>query len=246
MAYLHALREFTAGLLARVPAVCGLCHDSARGGQLCSYCYQAVTQSMTTGVPRCQVCQLALDSRGGCPDCDQHAPAFDRVIAAFDYAAPGDLLIYRLKVERQFTSASMLAGLLADAVQASSLTLPESLVLVPVPASRAALLRRGFNPAAEIAYGLARRLNRPCRPGLVLRAREGAKQSQLGRLARMRSTQSLYACAQHLQGAHIAVVDDVLTTGSTLHSIAQALKAAGAASVWGLVLARTPYHSGEH
>ncbi|NYT84924.1 ComF family protein [Pusillimonas harenae] len=167
-------------------------------------------------------------------------------MAAFDYAAPGDLLIYRLKVERQFTSASMLAGLLADAVQASSLTLPESLVLVPVPASRAALLRRGFNPAAEIAYGLARRLNRPCRPGLVLRAREGAKQSQLGRLARMRSTQSLYACAQHLQGAHIAVVDDVLTTGSTLHSIAQALKAAGAASVWGLVLARTPYHSGEH
>src|SRR5690606_30019964 len=160
MAYLHALREFTAGLLARVPAVCGLCHDSAHGGQLCGYCYQAVTQSMATGGPRCQVCQLTLDSKGACPDCVRHAPAFDHVIAAFDSAAPADLLIHRLKVERQFTSAGMLAGLLADAVRASPLTLPEPLVLVPVPASRAALLRRGFNPAAELAYGLARRLHR--------------------------------------------------------------------------------------
>ncbi|AEC21097.1 hypothetical protein PT7_2557 [Pusillimonas sp. T7-7] len=246
MAYLPALREFTARLLARVPAVCGLCHDSAYGGQLCGYCYQAVTQSMVSGALRCQVCQLALDSQGACPDCTQHTPAFDRVIAAFDYAAPGDLLIHRLKVQRQFTSANMLAGLLADAVRATQPVLPEQLVLVPVPASRTALLRRGFNPAAELAYSLARRLQRPCRPGLVIRMREGVKQSQLGRSARMHSVQSLYACPRSLHGAHIAVVDDVLTTGSTLHSIAQALKAAGAASVWGLILARTPYHVGDH
>src|SRR3546814_1523776 len=69
MAYLPALREFTARLLARVPAVCGLCHDSAYGGQLCGYCYQAVTQSIVSGPLRCPVCQLALDSQGACPDC---------------------------------------------------------------------------------------------------------------------------------------------------------------------------------
>src|SRR5690606_38942405 len=88
MAYLHALREFTGSLLARVPAVCGLCHDKARGRQLCSYCHQAVTHSMLSAAPRCQVCRLELDSYGACPDCVRHTPAFDRVIAAFDYAAP--------------------------------------------------------------------------------------------------------------------------------------------------------------
>jgi len=246
MAYLHAAREFATGLLARVPTTCGLCQGTARGGGLCPYCCRVVTQSMVSGTPRCAVCRLALDHHGGCPDCAQRSPAFDRVVAAFDYAAPGDLLIHRLKMQRQFTSASMLAGLLADALRSSPLSVPEHMVLVPVPASRTALRRRGFNPAAEVAYRLARQLQRPCRPSLVVRAREGVKQAQLGRSARLSSVRSLYACSGRLDGAHIAVVDDVLTTGSTLHGMAQALKAAGAATVWGLVLARTPYPVGWH
>src|SRR5690606_7872599 len=57
MAYLHAVREVAAGLMVRVPTVCGLCQDTARGGKLCSYCYRAVTQSMASGGPRCAVCQ---------------------------------------------------------------------------------------------------------------------------------------------------------------------------------------------
>lgn len=241
MAYLTVFRELARTLLNGVPVSCGLCQGTARNGRLCGYCLGAVTQSMKQGGPRCRVCQLALSGHDTCPDCAGHVPAFDRVITAFDYAAPGDLLIHRLKMQRQFTSAGMLAGLLADAVQASGATLHPQTVLVPVPASRSALRQRGFNPAAEIAGSLARRLRRPCRPGLVARTREGSKQASLGRAARMRSAQSLYRCTTPMQGAHIAIVDDVLTTGSTLHSIAEALKAAGAVYVWGLVVARTPY-----
>jgi predicted amidophosphoribosyltransferase len=57
----------------------------------------------------------------------------------------------------------------------------------------------------------------------------------------MRQASGLYACTASVDGATVAVVDDVLTTGSTLHGISLQLKAAGAVAVWGLVLARTPY-----
>ena len=81
----------------------------------------------------------------------------------------------------------------------------------------------------------------PYRPQLLLRVQEGQRQTRLGRADRSRSVQDLYGCPRRVDGAAIAIVDDVLTTGSTLHSIALQFKDAGAQSVCGLVLARTPY-----
>jgi ComF family protein len=260
MAYPHLRREsarrvFKAwrrlgGLLRscvrRIPTACGLCGGRSQGGLLCGYCHRATIRSMASGMPRCAVCCLALDTGGSCPDCSRLAPAFDRILAAFDYAPPGDLLIHQLKAARNFTSAGMLAAMLADAVAVAAPALPEGTILVPVPASRSAILRRGFNPAAEIARSLATQLQLPCRPALLMRVREGVGQTRLGRAQRVSSTRLLYYCPQGVEGSHIAVVDDVLTTGSTLNSIALAFKAAGAASVTGLVLARTPYHAEWH
>ncbi|PLC48907.1 competence protein ComF [Pollutimonas subterranea] len=162
-------------------------------------------------------------------------------MAAFDYAPPGDLLIHNLKAGRRFTSAAMLVGLLAQTVRTAAPALPANAILVPVPASKASILARGFNPAAEIARGLASELNMACRPGLLRRAREGGRQTHLTRRERAGSVQHLYDCPSRVDGAVIAVVDDVLTTGSTLHRIAQQFKSAGAAAVYGLVVARTPY-----
>lgn len=227
--------------IGRIPTACVLCQGRAKGGGLCGFCKTAVMRSMLNGPPRCLACCLTLDTAMQCPDCVQRPPAFDRAIAAFDYAAPGDLLIHYFKAGRRFTSADMLAGLLAQAVLQATPALPEGTVLVPVPASRASIRERGFNPAAEVARCLARQLGMACRPGLLLRAQEGRRQTHLGRTERANSALALYACPVRIDGAAIAVVDDVLTTGSTLHSIAQVFKAAGAASVCGLVLARTPY-----
>ncbi|SHI27164.1 ComF family protein [Pollutimonas bauzanensis] len=225
--------------IAQVPGACALCQGRARGG-LCGFCHAAVLRSMAGGLPRCPVCCLALDGRQPCPDCAPRPPAFDRAIAAFDYAPPGDLLIHYLKTGRRFTSAGMLAGLLADAARRAAPPLPGHAILVPVPASRASIMERGFNPAAEVARCLSRQLGLAYRPELLLRAREGRRQTRLKRRERASGVRSLYACPRPVPGAAIAVVDDVLTTGSTLHSIAQEFRAAGAASVCGLVLARTP------
>ncbi|RTZ43145.1 ComF family protein [Candidimonas sp. SYP-B2681] len=227
--------------IALVPTACVLCQGSAKGGGLCANCAAAVLHSMQHNGLRCPACCLALGRHNACPDCCLRQPAFDRVIAAFDYAEPGDLLIHYFKVGRRFTSAGMLAGLLARTVRDATPALPANTILVPVPASRSSIIERGFNPAAEVARSLARQLDLSCRPELLLRVQEGSRQTRLNRTDRLHSVQSLYACPQRVAGAAIAVVDDVLTTGSTLHSIAQQFKAAGAASVLGLVLARTPY-----
>lgn len=226
-----------------VPSQCPLCEASCRGGGLCPRCHQMITTGMRKGPPRCVRCCLQLDADGSCPDCVAVRPAFDGIIAAFDYAEPADLLIHRLKVARRFTDVPMLGGLLADQVRHAWPDRPADLVLVPVPASNQAIRQRGFNPAAEVARTLARSLRCHCRPQILRREHEGRKQATLGREARMMATARLYQVAQDVSGARIAVVDDVMTTGSTMHSIARMLKRSGALSVHGLVLARTPRFS---
>lgn len=226
----------------RVPTDCPLCQGRASGGRLCEGCLNDVTRSWRIARARCPVCRLALhQSDSACPDCSQQKPDFDQVIAAFDYQAPGDLLIQQFKAGRRFGMARMLAEILARAVQAETPSLPCNTILVPVPASRASILERGFNPPAEIARYLAHQLNWPCRPDLLVRHQEGSRQKYLTRALRAQSAQELYSCTAQLEHASIAVVDDVLTTGSTLHAIARQFKRAGASSVHGLVLARTPY-----
>lgn len=236
-----AVRNHYWAALQKIPSCCPLCADSAQGGGLCLACAQDVVASMRSGALRCAVCRLVQGPQGSCPDCAAQAPAFHRVIAAFDYAMSGELLIGQFKAGRRFSHARFLADMLAREVEHNGSPLPEHTILVPVPASRASIVQRGFNPAAELARYLAPRLSLRCRPGLLVRSQEGGRQTHLGRRQRVQRAPGLYRCTARVDGATIAVVDDVLTTGSTLHGIAQQFRAAGAVAVWGLVLARTPY-----
>lgn len=255
MAHLLALRESIHHVFQRVrdrlplrcddwrgmiPTQCPLCSGAACGGALCERCHALIACSRDRAVSRCERCCLAFEHSGQCPQCATHTPAFDRIIAAFDYWPPADYLIHRLKVARRFTDASMLGAMLANEVMRVWPDLPEDLILVAVPASAQAIRRRGFNPAAEVARVLARRLNRPYRPELLRRVRDGSKQATLSRERRMIGTSRLYQVTASMQGARVAVVDDVVTTGSTLNRIATIFKHSGAVSVHGLALARTP------
>lgn len=219
---------------------CPLCSGAGNGGALCHRCHELVVGPMRNAALRCPCCCLALDAQDQCPDCTSKIPAFDRVIAAFDYCAPADLLIHRFKVSRHLADAVPLGYMLAARTQHVWSDIPRDLVVVSVPSSAQAILRRGFNPAGEVARVVARRLNRPYVPGVLRRVQGGHKQATLNREQRMISTLRLYEVAEDVRGVPVAVVDDVLTTGSTMHSLAWLLKRSGAVSVHGLVLGRTP------
>lgn len=259
MAHMRMLREFlqkTSALRAGIPLECLLCSRRTPGG-LCVWCQTAVLESTSNAVRRCLRCDLLLDLREpGCPDCGSLSPFLQGVVAAFDYAWPGELLIRALKRQGRFSVAPLLADLLAERLKqrAAGVGLQDvlgqaaeqrssaatSMVVTAVPASRRSLVERGFNPAAEVGRILARRLGLPWRPELVSRKDDGRQQKALGRAARRAEVQGRYAAEMALEGRQVLLVDDVMTTGSTLSAIADVLHEKGASRVWGAVVARTP------
>ncbi len=247
-----AVRPFSlrfSQLRARLPAAigiaCALCNAPAPIGRLCQGCSRDVQHSMRHHPWRCARCALALPAPGPCPDCADQAPSLKKVIAAFDYVCPADSLILRYKNARQFHLAAAFAALAADAIRLAnpgdgSPPWPASTPLIPVPGSLRSLQRRGFNPAGEFACRLGRLLNMPVLHTLLYREPDHLKQSTLNRRQRRANTAHLYYCARNIRLPYAVLVDDVLTTGSTLNTAARALIAAGAQRVFAVVIARTP------
>jgi predicted amidophosphoribosyltransferase len=300
-------RDAVDRLLRACPRACALCGMRVRGAFLCEGCRRELAATMHASQPRCPRCALRLGLDDcACPDCARRQPALDATVAAFDYEAPGDLLIARLKQELRFELAGTLASLLADRLALPEApSLPAGTLIVPIPAAAASLRRRGFNPAAEIARALAYRTGHAFSPCLR-RTGQGPRQSSLGGQARRQGASGGFALADAglpsratsflpertpghtpdhapshasgdapgdapgdasgdapghapgrpserlprgeqgcvIRGATIALVDDVMTTGSTLDAAARVLRAAGAVRIIGIVAARTPDRRG--
>lgn len=227
-------------LWSRVGCDCPLCGARVTGARLCSGCAADITAAPPGARPRCPRCALRLPvAASACPACLGAPRAYGRTLAAFDYTPPADALIRMLKTQLRLSMAPVLACLLADAIRRDG-GLPQGVLLAPVPASRASLRLRGMNPAAEIARSLATQLDVPLARQALRRLRETPRQTGLGRRARRRVVAGLFGATPVVRGRHVALVDDVMTTGSTVQAAATALIAAGAAGVTVLVAARTP------
>jgi len=247
-----AVRAFSSRfsrLRARMPAVfrapCALCNGPAPLAQLCCGCARDIQHSLHHHPWRCARCALALPAPGPCPDCADQTPALEKVIAAFDYVHPADGLVLRYKNARQFQLAAAFAALALEAIHLGSPNgdappWPALSPLIPIPGSLRSLQRRGFNPAGEFAGRLGRLLNTPVWHSLLYREPDHLKQSTLNRRQRHANTAHLYYCARNSHLPCAVLVDDVLTTGSTLNAAARALIAAGVERVFAVVIARTP------
>ena len=178
--------------------------------------------------------------RSVCGRCLSEPPPLVATHVAFDYAFPWDALLQRFKFHAGVELQQALAERLLEAVQRAQQ--PE--LILPVPLSDKHLRERGYNQAQLLAEPVARRLALPCLSGCLLRVRDSAQQATLDRAARIKNVKGVFAVdplrVAEMQGRHVALVDDVMTSGATVFEIGRVLLAAGALSVQAWVLARTP------
>lgn len=208
---------------------CVLCGAPSGRERVCPGC----GADLPWNAPACPVCGSPGEGRV-CGACLREPPTYDRCIAALHYAFPADELIQALKYGGQLALAPVLADFLARAVAHA----PRPDLLLPLPLHPARARARGFNQAVEIARALARRLDLRLDTGSLERIRDTAPQAQLSLAERRRNVRGAFACRKTLTGLHVAVVDDVMTSGATLNEAAKVLKQAGAAEVSLWVVAR--------
>lgn len=237
-------QQLKAGIAALLPCSCALCAQNSQA-LLCAGCLQQYFGQSPARCRQCAVPLLKQEVHAICGDCLSTPPAFGHSIVAVDYSAPLDQLVLALKFGHRLALAGLFADSLRDAIlRAAPLSLPD--ILCPVPLGRQRLLERGFNQSLEIAKPLSEHLGIHLQPDLLRRTRDTAQQSSLHPDDRHKNVRNAFtlndATVELIHGKHIALVDDVMTTGTTLNEIAGLLKRFGAASVSNYVFARTPRH----
>ncbi len=232
-------------LLDALPVDCSLCGQLSRGDSLCDRCIASLPRQRQP----CLRCGLELPRQGGlatttehCAYCAVHSPAIDRCIALLRYGSPVDRLVSGFKYHARFADGRTLTKLLAERINSAvaGSDLPE--LLIPVPQHPARWRERGFNQAKEIGDLLSSRFNIPLAARLVIRRKATETQTALpSAAARRRNLAGAFSISSPAELAgrqHVAIVDDVITTLSTVNALASCLRRGGVARIDCWCLAR--------
>lgn len=222
-------------VMQALPSQCMVCH-AWPAQPVCASCVDCFAQPR----PRCSTCALPVPAGVlRCGACVKEASPLDACLAAVPYAFPWSDLIVGYKFHSQAGRAGALAQLMRSMPWVEP-ALDGATLVIPMPLSGERLRTRGYNQALLLARQLS--------PGkthgqLLLRIKDTPAQSTLNRADRLASVQDAFAvnplAAEEIRGARVVLVDDVMTSGASLFAAARALRAAGAAHITGLVLART-------
>lgn len=225
-----------AGLLeALVPLRCHGCRLPS-SAPLCGRCNAALPWNEHA----CRSCALPLGpgpQGRACAACLTVAPEQDRTWTGFVYRAPVAQQVVQLKFRGQLAFAHVLGALLAERLALRPEPLPE--LLVPVPLHPGRLRQRGYNQAVELGRELSRRLAIELRPAAARRVRSTVEQTRLDAAARRRNVRGAFEVDAVVRNRHVALLDDVITTGATVAELAAAARIAGArrVEVWAVARA---------
>lgn len=223
---------------------CVLCDAKVtRGISLCAPCLQDLPRIIHS----CYQCGLPLQdalSTTLCGQCQQSPPPVDYLMSSLHYAYPVGHLISQLKFQRHLSHAKIFSQLLLSTLQAHyirpSIELPE--VIIPVPLHKKRIRQRGFNQALEIARPIAKGLNVPILSDVIQRAKYTQAQSLLSAVERRKNLRGSFAMVKPIKADHIVLLDDVVTTGTTVYELASLLKKQGVKKVGVWAVARATHH----
>lgn len=220
-----------------LPLRCLLCGaPGCNGVDLCAGCAAELPRNRSC----CARCALPLAVPAAlCGDCQRRPPPWDAAWAPFRYAWPLDRLESRYKFGRDLAAGRVLSTLWQ--AEPRTVMLPD--LIVPVPLHRSRLRQRGYNQALELARPLAKAFGIPLRYDLLQRLRATAAQTELDAVSRRRNVRGAFALrAGTVLPAHAVILDDVMTTGTTLAECSRVLRGAGVqrVDVWALARAPSP------
>lgn len=219
---------------------CWLCQCTLRVSQqgICSYCLRQLPE-LPNCCPRCGLPSSHPELL--CGRCLHKPPPWQSLVAVSHYQPPLSVLVQRFKYRKQSELSTALARLMLlswlDARRRQRVCRPHTLLVVPL--ARRRQWYRGFNQSERLAVKLAHWVGCSVDVGALSRIRATPPQSTLSGVERRTNLRGVFRCHRDLQNLDIAIIDDVVTTGTTVYEISKTLLASGARSVQIWCLCRT-------
>ena len=208
-----------------LPPTCILCGNPGfESRDICTLCYRHLHRNSNSCYRCAEAFETDMTDPTLCGRCQSHPPAFDRTYAPFLHQGAIRHLITSLKFNAHYKNARLLGTLLSEHLKQ---TAEKPDCLIPVPLHLARYRQRGLNQAIEIGRTVSKELDIPLDFSSCQRHRNTAHQTGLPARQRRKNLDKAFSVIKPIKARHIAILDDVMTTGSTAHELARLLKKAG-------------------
>jgi len=219
-----------------LPPTCILCGDSGFDSQdICQPCYKDIQRNIHCCYRCAEIFETANSTPQLCGYCLSHTVAFDETHAPFIHQGIVRFLIASLKFKRQYKNARLLGSLLANHLEKTA-ELPD--LIIPTPLHPLRYKERSFNQSFEISKTVARQLKLTIDNKSCIRQRDTQHQTTLSAKQRHQNIKNAFKVIKPIIADHVAIIDDVMTTGSTANELARTLKKSGVARIDVWVCAR--------
>ena len=227
----HQITRLYSNLL---PIPCLLCGVHCKTQPLCADCIEDFPKLGDC----CPRCATPLPTASVCGRCLSHPPEQTNSVSVFAYQSPIDRLIADFKYHDKLYLTDIFADAMVDRLKQTPL--PE--LLIPIPLHHRRLKERGYNQSLELAKSLSKKLAIPIGNTILIRSRDTAPQASLPYEQRKRNMRRAFKLNPSSLPKHIALIDDVLTTGHTANSAAKLLRHEGVSTIELWTIARTISH----